>query len=80
MQTFSFVVDEEVRTVMRRRLDVDAETLEEAIELVKQDDPNLYYWGSQELYESEEAVYNSNGERIIEIMDEHYNILYTTPE
>lgn len=76
MQTFSFIVDEDVYTVVRRRLDIDAETLEEAIELVKQDDPNIYYWDSQDLYECEEAVRNSKGERVIEIMDEHYNSLY----
>lgn len=80
MQTFSFIVDEEVNTVIRRRLDVEAETLEEAIELVKQDDASLYYWDSQEIYECEEAVLNKDGERMIDIMDEHYNIVYSTPK
>lgn len=74
METFRLIRDDYVKIWRRTYFDVQAESLEKAIELVKQEDGEVIH--SELLYETEEILEPTN-EATVEIMDEHNNIVYS---
>lgn len=74
METFRLIRDDHVKIWRRTYFDVQSESLEKAIELVKQEDGEVIH--SELLYETEEILEPTN-EATTEIMDEHNNIVYS---
>lgn len=74
MEIFRLIRDDYVKIWRRTYFDVQAESLEKAIELVKQEDGEVLH--SEFLYETEELLEPIN-EATTEIMDEHNNIVYS---
>lgn len=74
MKTFRLIRDDHVKIWKRTYFDVNAQSLEEAVELVKQEDGEGIH--SELLYETEEILDPTN-EATIEIMDEHNNIVFS---
>lgn len=81
MEVFRLIVDEKVEGWRRTYIDVEADSLEEAIEMVKEDgieaavDDGIY--DSEFLYETEELVKRSPEHSCtLEIMNRNWDILY----
>lgn len=81
MEVFKLIVDEKIEGWRRSYIDVEADSLEEAVEMVKEDsigaavDDGIY--DSEFLYETEELVKRSPEHPCtIEIMDRNWNLLY----
>lgn len=72
------IVDRKVSTWIREKVEVEADTIEEAIERVKDSDYRyMDIWDSEEFSDCEEQMYDSNNEPILEIRDDHYEILFS---
>ena len=75
MKTFTLIRDELVRVWQRETYEVEAENLEEAIELIKNEDGNCIDF--EIIYESIERIDPNNEDRsTVEIYDESMNLLY----
>lgn len=72
---YDVIVDSKVIMWVRDRATVEANSLEEAIELAKKGE--YEEWIDHEpIYDTEETYIDSNGNACIEIMDENWNTLY----
>lgn len=75
MKTFTLIRDELVRVWQRETYEVEAESLEEAIDLVKNEDGNCIDF--EIIYESIERIDPNNEDRsTVEVYNESMKLLY----
>lgn len=81
MNTYNLVVDRKITTWVREQVEVEADSLEEAIDLAIDGD---YVEVQDREYFSfigaEEPVYDKNGRPVFEVMDEYLNVLKCTDD
>lgn len=75
------IVDRKVTTWIREKVDVEADTIEEAIKRVKNSEYQyIDIWDSEEFSDCEEQMYDSDDEPILEIRDGEYGVLFSTDQ
>lgn len=71
-ETFRLIRDDLVKIWRRTHFEVEAESLEEALQVVKQEDGEIIH--CEFLYETEELL-EPTDVATVEILDDHYNLL-----
>ena len=76
---FKLIVDEKMKVWRRTYIDVEAESLEQAIEWIKEDGCACApdgIWDTDYIFETEEFIEEKESGGTLEIMDRQFNILY----
>ena len=81
MEVFRLIVDEKITGWRRTYVSVEADSLEEAIEMCREGTDNLDIEWSEFLYETETPIEQSEEEpRTIEVMDRNWDLLFCDDE
>lgn len=78
MNIYNLVVDRKVTTWIREQVAVEADSLDEAIDLAIDGEYEVY--DREDFVDTEEQVYDKNGRPVFEVMDEYLNILKCTDD
>ena len=76
---FKLIVDEKMKVWKRTYIDVEADSLEDAIEMIKEDGCDCAEDGIYDtdyIFETEEFIEDKEPGGTLEIMDRQFNILY----
>lgn len=81
MEVFKLIVDEKITGWRRTYVSVEADSLEEAIEMCMEGTDNLDIEWSEFLHETETPIEQSEKEpRTIEVMDRNWDLLFCDDE
>ena len=80
METFDLTLDYKITTWRREQFEVQANSIEEAIEKIKDNpynSPDCELWNVETFDDFDDYVLDKNGEPIMEIMNDKHEIVYS---